>query len=236
MNLKEIEKRIKKAVAFRESGLLGRSRKLFESIISEIEDLLKNDSSEELKNIYVDVMGQYVIQYRLEAKEMFSKAVKISRSLLEFDIKNTLRNPSSYRALAHSLTDLGLYEQAEMYLRKVVKLYKGNIAKESESKAHLAYCLLRLSRLEEAQEVVDEALAGFENKDYKEQYFSVWFTIALMFKALILNAQGNRAKAIKLAHKAFNIAKKDKRVFRVKQAQQLVDFLENEDKEKLELA
>ncbi len=83
MNIQILEKRINQAIDIRESGSLKKSRILFERIIKDIRKLLRKNSSKKLKYIYATAMGQYIIQHRLEAGEMFKKALELGRELLD---------------------------------------------------------------------------------------------------------------------------------------------------------
>ena len=77
MNYRVLEERIKKAIDIREEGKLGKSRTFFESLILDIKKLLTKDPSPKLKNIYATAMGEYVIQHRLEARQLNHESLNL---------------------------------------------------------------------------------------------------------------------------------------------------------------
>ena len=109
MNLKRIESRIKDAIDVREEGSLEKSRELFEKIISDLKRLLKTNSSQDLKYLYATAVGEYVIQYRLEARRLKEEALRLGKQLLNYDKKHKLDNPLSIRSVTNTLLNLGLY-------------------------------------------------------------------------------------------------------------------------------
>lgn len=224
MNHQIIRKRIKHAIATREKGKLNKSRRLFVAILKDLDKLLQKDSSKHLKSIYATAMGEYVIQYRLEAARLYDKALELGKNLLDFDRKNKIGNPLSIRAVSNTLLDKRRFEEAEAYLRQLVPIYKENSGRQGDIKAHLAYCLFRIGKVGEAAKLIDGAIKDIEKNTAKEEYFSIWQPHALMVKALIANANGKIDEALKIVRKALEIAKTDNRVYRIKQAQELIDF------------
>ncbi len=225
MIYKTIETRIKQAIDTREKGELSKSRRLFESLLKDLEKQLKKDSTKKLKYIYATAMGEYVIQYRLEATRLYDKALELGKSLLKYDRQNKIGNPLSVRAVSNTLLDIRRFEESEEYLRQLIPIYKENSGRQGDIKAHLAYCLFRIGKVRGASKLIDEAIEDIEKNTAKEEYFSVWQPYALMVKALIYNSKEKFGEAMKYAKKASVIAKIDNRVFRIKQAQELVDLL-----------
>lgn len=230
MIYKTIEKRIKQAIDTREKGELSKSRRLFESLLKDIEKQLHKDSSKKLKYIYATAMGEYVIQYRLEARQLQHEALDLGRKLLEYDRKHKLNNPLSIRSVSNTLLNIGGYEEAEDYVKTIVRLYRNNSGRQGDSEAHLAYVYLRTSRIKEAEVLIGRAIDNIKRNTGDEPYISIWLSHALMVKSLIYNANGKLIEAIESAKEALKVAKTDNRVFRIKQAQELIDFLQKKIK------
>jgi tetratricopeptide (TPR) repeat protein len=227
MKYENFETRLIIAESIRESGDLNKSNKLLRTIIKDLKSLLHKNSSRELNDLYIRAVGHYVIQKRLEAKELFKEALNTSKNLQDFTQKENIKSSEALRSLAHVLIDMGEYEIAEKYLRQLVELNKEDINKLSDAKSHLARCLHRMGKLKEAERLIGEAVKGFENSNSMDEYFSVWYTRALMFKAYILDASGKRKEAIRVAEKSLKIAERENRVFRIDQAKRQVEYLKS---------
>ncbi len=230
MDLQILEKRINEAIDIRENGDLVKSRSLFEKILEDIQKLLLQDSSKKLKNIYVTAMGEYVIQYRLEAAESYKEALKLGKQLLKYDRKYKVGNPLSIRSVSNTLIDLGAYEQAEKFLKDLIPLYEADSAKLGDTKAHLAYCLFRTARIEKSYKLVNEAIKDIKLNTAKDKYVSNRLSRSLNFKALVLNAKGEVNEALKIAQEAFSIAKENNNVFRINQTREIIDYLVSKSK------
>lgn len=227
MSYGALEERIKKAIDIREEGKLKESRPLFESLILDIKKLFAKDSSQKLKNIYATATGEYVIQYRLESRQLQHEALDLGRKLLEYDRRHKLNNPLSIRSVSNTLLNIGGYEEAEDYLKRIIKLYRNNSGRQGDSEAHLAYVYLRTARIKEAEVLIGRAINNIKRNTGDEPYISIWLSHALAVKSLIYNANGKPKKAIESAMESLKVAKKDNRVFRVKQAQELIKYLES---------
>jgi len=230
MDLRILEERINNAIDVRESGELKKSRPLFESILKDVNILLQKDSSKELKNIYTTAMGQYVIQYRLEAGQFYKSALDLGRELYKYDKMNKIGNSLSIRAVSNTLINIGSFEQAEAYLRELIPLFENNSAQKGDTKAHLALCLLRQSKLGEAKKLMEEAIEGINKNTAKKkkEFIATWLSHALIVKSLILNADNNRDGAMDSAKESLRVSKREKRVFRIAQAKELIRFLKEE--------
>jgi tetratricopeptide (TPR) repeat protein len=200
---------------------------LFESLLKDIKKSLSKSSSAELKNLYTEAMGEYIIQHRLEAHQLYIKALEMGRELLEFDEDNKIKNPNSIRGVSNTLLNLGAFEQSEKYLKRLIPLYSGNSAQVGDTKAHLAYCFLRQGKLDKAERLIEGAIEEIKkNTAGKERKFiAVWLSYALLVKSLVLNARGDISEALEVAKEALQLSKKEDRKFRLKQAQELVDYL-----------
>ena len=227
MDLQILEERINEAIDVRERGELERSRPLFESIIRDIKKQLQDDSSWILKNIYATAMGQYVIQHRLEAGKLYERALDLGRELYEYDKSNNLRNPLSVRSVSNSLVNLGFFEQAEIYLQELIPFFENNSAQKGDTKAHLALCLLRQGKLNDAKKLIDESIGEIKENTAKKkkEFIATWLSHALLVKSLILNANSNYEGAMISAKEALEVAKKENRTFRIVQSEELINFL-----------
>jgi len=227
MDPKVIKTRIYTAIEIREKGNLKKSRTLFEDLIEDFEDLQKEKLSKELQLFYTTALAEYVIQYRLEAKELLSKALGLGEKLLKYDKKHKINNPLSLRAISNTLIDLQGYEKAIDYLRRMIPLYKNNSARRGDTRAHLAYCLLRSGQIRKSEKEINKAIKEILENSSRGEYLTIKHSYALMVEALILNAKGALSEASSSARKSLEVAKSKNRVFRMKQAKELIDYLES---------
>jgi tetratricopeptide (TPR) repeat protein len=230
MNLQSLESELKKAIAVRESGKLSDSRVLFESLLEKTKKLLGKNSSKDLKYFYLTLMGEYVIQYRLEGVSSFAKGLEIGKEILAYDEENKVGNPLSLRSVSHTLQNMGSFEEAEPYFRRLVDLTGSDLFKQGEELAHLSLCVFRQGRLDEAEETIERAIEQISKNSSGREYPNVPYSRALTVKALILNAKGEPKRALKLTQESLSIAKKDKLVFRIKQAEKLIKFFQTKIK------
>jgi len=224
MGYKKLKGKLNKAVKLREEGHLDKSRKVFEELMGEIESLLEKDSSKELKKLYAECWGGYVIQYRLEGKRSHFEALELGKKLLEYDKKHKLNHPLSVRSISNTLIDMRLYEQAVPYLKKLIKLYKGDIALVGDTKVHLAYCLFRMGKFEEAENLVEEG-SGKIKLGSKTGKNNTHYIAGLMLKAMIINTNGDSKRAKNMAKEAYQISKQEKIATRISQTKILLDSL-----------
>lgn len=207
--------KIGEAVKVRESGKLADSRKLFELLLKNVDP---NNPE------YVRLMGEYVIQLRLESKEMASEALKLGQELMT----KHPSEPAAIRALAHSLTDLGGFELAEPFFHKMINSYADNSLKKGEEQAHLAYVYLRIGKVASALELIDESIGNIEKNTANEDYVEIRESYAYFVKSLVERAVGKTVNAKQSAVKAMEIAKRGKAVFRINQARELIKLFESE--------
>lgn len=229
MNCQKLRDKLKTAIDLREQGKLDNSRVLFEKIIEETEAILKKDGTKEAKYLYLEVMGEYVIQIRLEAQKKLMEALELGRSLLSFDKRNNINHPLSIRSVSNTLINLEKFEEAIPYLKKLIKLYRDSSAQAGDTRGHLARCLLRIGKLSEAKKAIDKSIEEIEKNSAKIDDTSAWFSHALMVKALVLNAESKKREALSFAKKALRIAEKGKKAFRIDQAKTLIEQLNQVD-------
>ncbi len=225
MNLQSLKTQLKEAIDVRESGNLKSSRVLFEALVKEVKNNLGADSPKDFKDFYVTVMGEYVIQIRLEGGRKYVEAVKLGLEVYKFNKENNLKNIFGPRSVSHPLQNAGNFEEAEPYLRELIEMTVDNPYKQGEEMAHLSFCLLRTGRIDEAEQLIDRAIKRITENGKNEKYLNVPYSRALMFKALILNAKGKVKEALDIANEALSLAKKDNLPFRIIQAESLVRFL-----------
>jgi len=226
MRYEILREKLNRAVKLREEGHLKESRKLFERSMKEIETLLKSDDSSEIKNLYANCWGGYVIQYRLEGKKSQFEALELGKKLLEYDKKHKLNHPLSTRSISNTLIDMRLYEQAVPHLEKLINLYKGNIELVGDTKVHLAYCLFRMGKFEEAENLVEDGL-GKIKLGSKTGKNNTHYIAGLMLKAMILNAKGENNNAVEIAKESHQISKQEKIATRISQTKILLDSLQS---------
>jgi len=230
MDNKTIQKRIYKAREVREKGNLKESRKLFEELIKDFEKLGINKLSKSFQKLYTTAFAEYVIQYRLEAKALEIKALDLGEKLLKYDKENKIGNPMSIRSVSNVLIDLQEYERAINLLKRMILMYKNNPARRGDTRAHLANCLLKSGQTKEAEKEIDRAIKEILKKPSPGEYITIKHSYALMVKALILNARGLLSEAVASAEESMKIAKSENRVFRMKQAKELLEFLKSKAK------
>ena len=228
--LPQLEKALKLAIATRESGNLVKSRASFEGIITKVKKLLKKDTSIALKDFYVTLMGEFVIQYRLEAGSGYLKALGLAKDLLAYDRTNGIGNPLSFRSVSNTLMNIGDFEGAEEYLKELVDVTQNDPYKQGDAMSHLSLCLFRTGRIQEGEVLVDRAIRQILESEITDEFIEIHYTHSLMVKALILNAKGKTQEALKLAREALFISKKNKLTFRIKQATNLLDILQKRTK------
>lgn len=230
MDTKAIKTRINTAIEIREKGNLKKSRTLFEDLIEDFADLQKEQLSKEFQLLYTTALAEYVIQYRLEAKELLSEALGLGEKLLNYDNKHKISNPLSLRSISNTLIDLQGYEKAIDFLGKTIPLHKNNSARRGDTRAHLAYCLLRSGQIGKAEKEIGKAIKEILENSSSEKYSTIKHSYALMVKALVLNTRGALPEALSKAKESLKVAESKNRVFRIKQAKELIDYLENKAK------
>ena len=222
-----IQDKLSQAIKMRETDQLEKSRLLFEQLIKSTKKLLKTDHSNETKDLFVSVMGEYVIQHRLEAQLRFLKALELGKQLVKFDKKHKVNNSLSLRSVSNTLIDLGYFEKAIKPLKDLIKINQGNSTRVGDNKAHLAYCLLRTGKLNQATKFIDEATLDIEANTVNISHLPVYQSYVLMVKSLIFNAKGQPKEAIKHAKEALVIARKGNYYFRIKQAEMIIETLQS---------
>jgi tetratricopeptide (TPR) repeat protein len=227
MELKKLKIQLAEAIDTRESGDLAASRKLFDKLVDQVKNFLSDTSSWEFKNFYVTVMGEYVIQMRLEGGRKYVEAIKLGLGIYEFNKVNNLKNILAPRSVSHPLQNAGNFEEAEPYLRELIEMTKDDPFRQGEEMAHLSLCLLRTGRIDEAEVLIDKAINQITENHTDYKYFNVPYSRALMYKALILNARDRHEEGLKIAEEALSLAKKDRLPFRIIQAEALVSLLKS---------
>jgi len=218
-------KRLETAIELRETGQLTLSRREFESLIAELEPTLKNSTNKTDKFFYATLMGEYVIQHRLEGKALFNKALELGKQLLDYDEKNAISNPLSIRSVSNTLIDLGNYESAILYLTKLLPLYTENSALYGDTLAHIARCHYSSGNIKDAEEFIERAIKEIETNSANVQDTTAWFSHALLLKALILSRNNDKDTALQLANQALQVAQSKNKVMRIKQAQMIIDHI-----------
>ena len=227
MDQKTLKTKIDSATAARGKGDLKESRLMFEKLLKGFEQIPEEKRTKEFQFLYATAQAEYVIQHRLEAKELYSKALGLGKELLEYDKENKINNPLSLRSVSNTLVDLQSYEKAIHYLNKLIMLHKNNSASRGDTRAHLAYCLLRSGQVKKAETEMKVAKQEILENSTGEGYITIKHSYVLLVEALILNAKGYSSKALSRAHESFKVARSKSRVFRMKQAQEVMDYLKD---------
>lgn len=225
MNLEDLKLELQKAIDVREGGDLKSSRKLFDDLVAKVKKLLAHNSSRDFKYFYVTLMGEYVIQYRLEGKRKLAEAFELGQDIYKFNQDEDLKNFLGPRSVAHTLQDLGDFEDAEVFSRELISIAKDNPFRQGDEMGHLALGLFRTGKIKEAKGMIEKALKQMSEYGKSERYPSVPYSSALIVKALILNAEKSFKDALGVAKEALALAKKDKLHFRIIQAEKLVEYL-----------
>jgi tetratricopeptide (TPR) repeat protein len=217
----DVQHKLDTAVDTREKGNLHTSQELFKALLKEIKEKLQTDTSKEMKYTYATVMGEYIIQLRLEGAQKYNEALQEGRELLTFDEENDLQNPLSIRSVSNTLLNVGAFEEAEYYLNKLLILYKNKPENQGDTMAHLAYCMMRIGKITAASDLIEKALVLIKENSPS------WYSYALMVKALILYAQNDKDGAITYAERAYHVANSSQVAARIVQADNLLTFLKN---------
>ncbi len=220
----------KTAVRLRESGDIKKSGKLFAEISANLKTL-KSSSDSQDQDAYIQIIGEIVIQYRHEGKNSYLQALNLARSVYQYAKQKVRKNPVAVRAVSNTLMDLESYELAEKYLREMLSLIPSEeTAKLGDTQAHLAKCLYRTSKIDEAEKQIEQALFKIDmnNGSSSKMHIVVWKSYALCVKALILNSKGQIKEAIKEAEQAHQLAKKEHLAMRIEEAKQILEYLRSE--------
>lgn len=202
---------LEEACKNRELGKLEEARRLFENLLA------KTDKD---KALYPKLMGEYIIQLRLEIREKLEEALQIAR---EFE-KNSPQRLEGKRAVAHVQMELGQFEQAIERLEYMAMQFNENSLKKGEAQSHLAYAYLRTARVDEAEELIKQARLNIQRNTAKEAYTEVRESYALRIEALVAEQQGDKKGAREKVRQALDVAKQGNAVFRIKEAEELLNM------------
>ena len=215
----DLKVRLDQVIATRENGDLQGSKLGFNELLQQV-----NKSHE----LYPRLMAEYVIQLRLEAKQILDKALSIGQELLNAQEQKPKPHPLSIRSVSNTLIDLGNFEQAIPLLQKLTKLYADNSLRLGETQAHLSYAYLRVSKVIDAFPLIEQAIHNINLNSQHEDYVEVRESYAYIVKALIENAVGKKDQANTSANQALSIAQKGKASHRIIQAQSVITFLSSQ--------
>lgn len=201
----DLNAKLEEVIRIREQGDLVKSRTAFDSLLKQV----GRDH-----RLYARVTGEFVIQLRLEAKRQLEQALSLGRELPE--------DPTSVRAISHTLIDLGYFESAVPLLQQLSQNYLDNSLRLGEVQSHLAYAYLRTGRSSEALVLVESALKNIEDNTAREKYVEVRRSHTLIVRALINSQLDNRDLAIADIRQAISIAKQGQAVYRLSQAEEIL--------------
>jgi tetratricopeptide (TPR) repeat protein len=224
MDISKLNQLIDVAVVERETGDLKKSREMFEEIIPHLNLLADSQNSANIQT-YIKGMGEWIIQYRNEGKQIYLTALDLSINLHKFH-----DDVYAVRGIANTLLDAGEYEAAGEYLSQLLNLTpKVDTAKRGDTMAHIAKYLLRTGRKEEALEKITEAIKLLESNPVKHPplRIAVWKSHALRINSLIAYLNNDLPTAQKLAARALIIAKKFKLKIRTIEAESTVRLVKN---------
>ena len=230
MNRNQLLQEVTQAVSLRESDNLAASKKLFITLTKRVSALARSPKTED-RNLYIKVIGEYVIQLRHEGAKAFQEALKLARSLYTYNRDYSLNNPFAIRGVSNTLMNLEGYEMAEKYLREILNLIPASdSAKKGDTLAHLSRCLFRQGKVDPASGLIDEAITLIDQntENAPEMNLAVWKSHALMVKALLLNSRGDKTNAISLVKEAGVLSGKFNLVIRINQSRELLDYLQKQ--------
>jgi tetratricopeptide (TPR) repeat protein len=223
----ELLNKLREATEAREHGRTDISSKIFANILSDIGTLKKSKDREDL-NAYILVMSEYIIQLRHEGKRSYMKALKIGQDLYAFNKSEDLQNSRAVRGISNTLLNLEAYEVAFDYLKELISLTpKEDSARQGDALAHLARCMFRMGKLNQAESTLNDAIKGIEANSGKSSSIeiAVWKSHALIVKAIILNSKGNIKKALSEAESALEVAEESNVVPRINESTEIVNYL-----------
>lgn len=233
MQADKLKEQVDKAVMKREEGDLNESAKLFKKLLQKLNLELAKNPTIEFKKVYVYAQNEFVIQKRLEAQKVLNEALEMGKDILKYDQENNISDAASIRSIANTMLDLRLFESAEEYLSMLVEHYGPNSGRLGDALSHFAFCKLRMGKAYDAFELLDKAVEAINKNTANEppKLVAVWLAHSFIVRGQVLNALGEREKALDAAKRAYEIATKADAVFRKKQAHDLIVYLESHNAE-----
>jgi tetratricopeptide (TPR) repeat protein len=228
-NRKELLKELREVVTTREHGQTDISGKKFDDIIKEAEDLKRTNDREDWQ-VYIQIIGEYVIQLRHEGNRSYMKALSVAQNLYSFNKSKDLKNPRAIRSVSNTLMNLEAYEVASDYLKELIEtIPKEDSAQLGDAMAHFARCNFRMGKVEEAEKILNEALENLDKNSGGSSPLEIaaWKSHALVVKAIILNSRGETKEALSDAEKALKMAKKENVIPRIKEITEVINYLES---------
>lgn len=225
-------KKLKEIVEVREHGQTDISGQMFSDLLKEIEGLKQSKDIED-QEAYIRIISEYVIQLRHEGNRSYMKALGVAQNLYAFNKSNNLKNPRAIRTVSNTLMNLEAYEVAFDYLKELIAVVpKEDSARLGDAMAHFARCNFRIGKVEEAEEILSEALENIDKNSGKSSSLEIaaWKSHALVVKAIILNSKGELKEALSEAEKALEIAKKENVVPRIKEITEVINYLKSKIK------
>ena len=225
MDLREkLPLEIRSAVQRRERGDLKSARKIFENVLRKAEELKKSPDIDD-QDAYIGIMGEWIIQLRHEGKRKLEEALDVAISVYEYNQKHQRDNPNALRGVSNTNIDLENYEIATGYLKETIALLpESDSARKGEAMSHLAKCLFRTGKVDNAEKVIEESLRLIDQNTagMKPMFIAVWKSHALKVKALILNSEGRHKEAMLLAKRSLAFAQKFRLAIRTREAEEAI--------------
>jgi len=212
MDLKAILDLNTKAVKLREAGQLTEALTLFFQIESQLPSLQSSTNKSDWDQ-FVGLTGELFITYRHQSKDTLQKTLDKAQEVYKWAKTTGITGQYlSYaiRGISSALLDQNRYEEAEPYLKEMLaNMDSQNSAYVGDTEAHLAGCLLRQGKLEEAKKIITGALQKIDQNmaNMDAMPTAVWKSHALLVKALIVNSEGNKQQAIAILEEALTLAK-----------------------------
>lgn len=199
---------LEKAITLRETGKLDESHRLFLTILNTVKS---HDSQ------YVQLMAEYIIQLRLEAKNILEQALDMAKALYAENPHDSF----AIRSVSNTLINLGGFEEAVPLLKDLCQLYTNNSLRLGEAQAHLSYAYLRTGKIRLANQLVKTAIHNIELNTAQENYVEVRSSFAYIVKSLIGVTLDNSLAASRDANVARKLANRSGSSHRIRQANEL---------------
>ena len=144
---------------------------------------------------------------KLRGATYINEGFEIAQESINLARKYKVNLPSPLRAALSLANAIGNFELEIKYCQEAVALMKASMFK-ADLMSHLALCLLRTGKVDEAEKIVVEAEELFKKnwEEEREPHRSIWKCKMLRTKGLILYNKGNLAAAKKLGEEAKQLA------------------------------
>jgi tetratricopeptide (TPR) repeat protein len=220
------EENINNAKKMMEDGWKAREELKFD----EAEKLLKSareifEKESDWYNV-TECLNHLAYNEKLKAIYSLKKGLAFAEDAYNISRKYSTKEVGVLRALFTLNMTLGNYESALVLIERYISFQK-KPEDLADANTHKALCLLRIGKILEALELVNESLRILEKNEsvVKDPHISVWITSAMLKKAVILYDLGEKENSFHLTEEALSLAKEKGLKTRILEAEEFLKFL-----------